>query len=143
VIWYWDYFNEILTGFVCFFLGGFGTEFVQIFLPWKVFSWGDILANELGCLTGYQLSRLLHRHYRTKLELSSLYQPLEAVGSSRDLDVFSEQDDDEENLHKRRQQQQQASSPAIFGHHHPELANVWSDRLEEGHELFTFDEDED
>lgn len=138
VIWYWNYFNEILTGFVCFFLGGFGSEFIQLFLPWKVFSWGDLLANELGCLTGYQLSRSLHRRYRSRLELSSLYEPLGASGSSsRDLDLSSEQDD-EENLNDRQQ-----ASNATFNVNDPELANVWSDRVEEGEEYFRFEEDED
>ena len=140
VIWYWNYFNEILTGAVCFFLGGFGSEFIQLFLPWKVFSWGDLLANELGCLAGYQLSRSLHRRYRNKLELSSLYEPLGAGGSSsRDLDSSFEQDEDEENSNDR----QQASSNPIFGANNPELSNVWSDRLEEGQEYFRFEEDEE
>ncbi|EFP86975.2 uncharacterized protein PGTG_12716 [Puccinia graminis f. sp. tritici CRL 75-36-700-3] len=140
VIWYWNFFNEILTGIVCFFLGGFGSEFIQLFLPWKVFSWGDLLANELGCLAGYQLSRSLHRRYRNKLELSSLYEPLGAGGSSsRDLDLSSEHDEDEEHLNDR----QHASSNTLFGANNPELSNVWSDRLEEGHEYFRFEEDEE
>ncbi|KAI7965841.1 hypothetical protein MJO29_001589 [Puccinia striiformis f. sp. tritici] len=140
VIWYWNYFNEILTGIVCFFLGGFMSEFIQLFLSWKVFSWGDLLANELGCLAGYQLSRSLHRRYRDKLALSSLYEPLGAGGSNpRDLELSSEQDEDEENSHDR----QDASLKALFGADNPELSNVWSDRLEEGHEYFRFEEDED
>lgn len=136
VIWYWNYFNEILTGFFCFFLGGFGSEFIQLFLPWKVFSWGDLLANELGCLAGYHISRSLHRKYRHKLELSSLYEPLGAGGSGwGDPDLSSDQDEDQEGL--------LSSSNTQFGANNPELSNVWSDRLEEGHEYFRFEEDDE
>ncbi|POW05158.1 hypothetical protein PSTT_09920 [Puccinia striiformis] len=109
-------------------------------LPIKIRPWGDLLANELGCLAGYQLSRSLHRRYRDKLALSSLYEPLGAGGSNpRDLELSSEQDEDEENSHDR----QDASLKALFGADNPELSNVWSDRLEEGHEYFRFEEDED
>ncbi|KAA1101857.1 hypothetical protein PGT21_031596 [Puccinia graminis f. sp. tritici] len=108
--------------------------------PIKIRPWGDLLANELGCLAGYQLSRSLHRRYRNKLELSSLYEPLGAGGSSsRDLDLSSEHDEDEEHLNDR----QHASSNTLFGANNPELSNVWSDRLEEGHEYFRFEEDEE
>ena len=72
------------------------------------------------------------------MELSSLYEPLGAAGSSsRDLDFSSEQDD-EENLNDRQQ-----TLNAIFNVNDPELANVWSDRVEEGQEYFRFEEDED
>ncbi|KNF06672.1 hypothetical protein PSTG_00547 [Puccinia striiformis f. sp. tritici PST-78] len=102
--------------------------------------WGDLLANELGCLAGYQLSQSLHRRYRDKLALSSLYEPLGAGGSNpRDLELSSEQDEDEENSHDR----QDTSSKALFGADNPELSNVWSDRLEEGHKYFRFEEDKD
>lgn len=130
LIWYWKHFNTICTSMICFLLGGFGSEVIQVFLPWKTFSWGDLLANQAGCLVGYLLSRSLHKQYQHRRELASLYQPL--VNETGMMDDGDEDEEDPGDLAK-----------SGFGAH-PGLANVWSDSLDESHEYFRFeDEDED
>ncbi|KAH9819958.1 hypothetical protein DFH28DRAFT_885749 [Melampsora americana] len=130
LIWYWKHFNTILTILICFLLGGLGSELIQIVLPFKIFSWGDLLANESGCLVGYHLARALHKQYQHKRELASLYQPL--VNETGMMDDDEEEDDEDVgNIAKSR-----------FGSH-PGLANVWSDNLDESHEYFRFEEEND
>ncbi|EGG07041.1 uncharacterized protein MELLADRAFT_55946 [Melampsora larici-populina 98AG31] len=130
LIWYWKHFNSICTTTICFLLGGIGSELIQVFLPWKVFSWGDLLANEAGCLVGYHLSRSLHKQYQHKRELASLYQPL--VNESGMLDEDEEEDEEDPG----------DLAKSGFGSH-PGLGNVWSDNLDESHEYFRFEDDDD
>ncbi|CAH7690201.1 hypothetical protein BY996DRAFT_4583578 [Phakopsora pachyrhizi] len=135
VIWYWNYFNEISTGLVCFFLGGFCTEIIQLVIPWKAFSWSDLISNQLGCLAGYKLSEYLHRRYRHRLELSKFYEPLSSL---REIELPSDNEEDEGIGDLQR-------AEIAFGglNDRNELSNVWSDRIDGETEYFNFKEDEE
>lgn len=79
---------------------------------------------------GYLLARALHKQYRHRREIASLYQPL--VDDSREIGEDDLLEDEEAG----------DSARSLFGPHHPGLTNVWSDNLDEGTEYFRFEEDE-
>lgn len=131
-IWVWRNAGLLITGFLCFVLGGIVSEFVQALLPYKTFQIGDIAANLLGSSLGLWLAWNLERYYRHRREISRLYQP---------LDTMDEPTDDEGD----------DTLPSFYTHHQPEailspnlernrLADVWDER----EDLFHLpDDDED
>ncbi|KAH9979036.1 hypothetical protein BGW80DRAFT_1282510 [Lactifluus volemus] len=91
-IWFWRHGPLVLTLFVCFFLGGIVSEFVQSLLPHKTFQFGDIVANLLGSGIGLYIAYNLERYYRRRREISRLYRPLS--GSNSSLNFDSEEEDE-------------------------------------------------
>jgi len=91
-IWFWRHCPLMFTVFVCIFLGGIVSEYVQSLLPYKTFQFGDIVANILGSGIGLYIAYHLERYYRRRREISRLYRPLSASSSSLNLDS----DEDEE-----------------------------------------------
>ncbi|KAF8904424.1 hypothetical protein CPB84DRAFT_1677317 [Gymnopilus junonius] len=89
-IWIWRYSGLMFTAFTCTFCGGILSEFVQAALPYKVFDWGDILANLLGSSLGLYIAFHVERYYRHRREIARLYQPLSAT--------ISDLEDEEEDL---------------------------------------------
>jgi len=89
-IWFWRNCPLILTLFVCFFLGGIVSEFVQSLLPHKTFQFGDVVANLLGSGIGLYVAYHLEKYYRRRREISRLYRPLSASNSSLALDSDEE-----------------------------------------------------
>ncbi|WRT70547.1 uncharacterized protein IL334_007545 [Kwoniella shivajii] len=90
-IWYIRRAPLLLTLILAFFVGGIISEFVQSFLPWKEFQFGDIVANLCGSTLFLYLAHLLHQRNLRKMELSSLYQPLSVHGSSTYRDAQGRQ----------------------------------------------------
>ncbi|TFK54492.1 hypothetical protein OE88DRAFT_1676220 [Heliocybe sulcata] len=76
-IWFWRHSGLIFTAFVCFFVGGIMSEFVQSMLPYKEFQMGDVLANLLGSSIGLYVAYYLERYYRHRREIARLYRPLD------------------------------------------------------------------
>ncbi|KAI0256369.1 hypothetical protein BJV78DRAFT_1171422 [Lactifluus subvellereus] len=91
-IWFWRHCPLLFTLFVCFFLGGIVSEFVQSLLPHKTFQFGDVVANLLGSGIGLYIAYHLERYYRQRREISRLYRPLSGSNSSLNLD--SEEEDE-------------------------------------------------
>ncbi|KAI0259267.1 hypothetical protein BC834DRAFT_907250 [Gloeopeniophorella convolvens] len=89
-IWFWRHSPLILTGVVCFLLGGIASEFVQSLLPYKTFQFGDIVANLLGSSIGLYTAYHLERYHRRRREIARLYRPLSASASSLQLDEDAE-----------------------------------------------------
>ncbi|SJX62926.1 uncharacterized protein SRS1_13752 [Sporisorium reilianum f. sp. reilianum] len=94
----WRNASLILTALTCFVVGGIGSEIVQSLLPYKVFQWGDIVANLLGSSLGLFFSYHLEKRYRARRELERLYAPLD-IEDYGDLDA---EDDEEQELHSVR-----------------------------------------
>ncbi|TKY85817.1 hypothetical protein EX895_005358 [Sporisorium graminicola] len=94
----WRNASLILTALTCFVVGGIGSEIVQSLLPYKVFQWGDIVANLLGSSLGLFFSYHLEKRYRARRELERLYAPLD-IEDYGDLD---EAEDEEQELHSVR-----------------------------------------
>lgn len=88
-IWFWRHSPVILTGFVCFFAGGFISEVVQSTLPHKEFQIGIVVANLLGSSVGLFVSYHLEKYYRYRREISRLYRPL-------DMDYLSDGEDEDD-----------------------------------------------
>ncbi|KAF8265461.1 hypothetical protein EI94DRAFT_1588784 [Lactarius quietus] len=91
-IWFWRHCPLLFTVFVCFFLGGIVSEFVQSLLPYKTFQFGDVVANLLGSGIGLYVAYHLERYYRQRREISRLYRPLS--GSNSSINLGSDSDDD-------------------------------------------------
>ncbi|KAI9455456.1 hypothetical protein BJY52DRAFT_1098012, partial [Lactarius psammicola] len=89
-IWFWRHCPMMFTVFVCFILGGIVSEFVQSLLPYKIFQFGDIVANLLGSGIGLYVAYHLERYYRQRREISRLYRPLSGSNSSLNLDSDTE-----------------------------------------------------
>ncbi|KAH8980231.1 hypothetical protein EDB92DRAFT_1805825 [Lactarius akahatsu] len=89
-IWFWRHCPMMFTVFVCFILGGIVSEFVQSLLPYKIFQFGDIVANLLGSGIGLYVAYHLERYYRRRREISRLYRPLSGSNSSLNLDSDTE-----------------------------------------------------
>lgn len=88
----WRNASLLLTAITCFLVGGIGSEIVQSLLPYKVFQWGDIVANLLGSSLGLFFSFHLEKRYRARRELERLYAPLDI----EDYGDFEEDLDEEE-----------------------------------------------
>jgi len=84
-IWFWRHSPLMFTVFVCLFLGGIVSEYVQSLLPHKTFQFGDIVANLLGSGIGLYVAYHLERYYRQRREIMRLYRPLSASSSSLNL----------------------------------------------------------
>jgi len=82
----------MFTVFVCLFLGGIVSEFVQSMLPHKTFQFGDVVANLLGSGIGLYVAYHLERYYRQRREILRLYRPLSASNSS--LNLPSDEEDE-------------------------------------------------
>ena len=85
----WRNASLILTALTCFLVGGIGSEIVQSLLPYKVFQFGDIVANLLGSSLGLFFSYHLEKRYRARRELERLYAPL-------DIEDYGDLDDGED-----------------------------------------------
>jgi len=91
-IWFWRHSPLMFTVFVCLFLGGIVSEFVQSLLPHKTFQFGDVVANLLGSGIGLYVAYHLERYYRQRREIMRLYRPLSASNSS--LNLPSDEEDE-------------------------------------------------
>ncbi|KAG8928776.1 hypothetical protein FRC03_009160 [Tulasnella sp. 419] len=87
-IWFWRYAPVIATLIICFFFGGIVSEIVQGLLPYKTFDIWDVVANLLGSSVGLYVSFHAEKYYRSRREISRLYQPL-------DDDLPSDDEDDD------------------------------------------------
>lgn len=83
-----------LSFFVCFFVGGVGSEFVQSLLPYKTFDWGDIVANLLGSTLGLWVSFHAERRYRLDQEMRSQYRSVDVEEVYDDLEDGSESEEE-------------------------------------------------
>ncbi|EST05494.1 VanZ-like protein [Kalmanozyma brasiliensis GHG001] len=87
----WRNASLFLTGITCFVVGGVGSEIVQSALPYKVFQWGDIVANLLGSSLGLWLSYHAEKRYRARREIERLYEPLDVEYGDAELDEEEEE----------------------------------------------------
>jgi len=151
-IWFWRHCPLMFTAFVCLFLGGFVSEFVQSLLPHKTFQFGDVVANILGSGIGLYVAYHLEKYYRRRREISRLYRPLSASNSSLNLD--SDEEDDlgtqllplhnkpdtppsalfPQQQHNKNKKGKARARPGSLA-----LGNVWDER----EELFNVGDDED
>ncbi|PWZ02245.1 hypothetical protein BCV70DRAFT_198519 [Testicularia cyperi] len=92
--WLWRNASLILTFATCFVVGGIGSEIVQGMLPYKVFQWGDIVANLLGSSLGLFFSYHMEKRYRARREIERLYAPLD-IEDYGDLDDVDDDPDAE------------------------------------------------
>jgi len=120
-IWIWRNAGLLITGFLCFVLGGIVSEFVQALLPNRTFQLGDIAANLLGSSLGLWISWTLERYYRHRREISRLYQPLDM------MDDMSEEEGDDTLPAYYTRQPQAVQSPDV---ERSRLADVWDEREE-------------
>ncbi|KAI0030804.1 hypothetical protein K488DRAFT_53419 [Vararia minispora EC-137] len=134
-IWFWHRAPLILTSFVCLFLGGIASEFVQSLLPYKNFQFGDIVANLLGSSIGLLSAYHAERYHRHRREISRLYRPISTSASSLHLPSDSE-DGELLPIH---------NTPGVLPKHKTRgradslaLADVWGER----EEVFDVGEDE-
>ncbi|KZT57762.1 hypothetical protein CALCODRAFT_433787 [Calocera cornea HHB12733] len=132
-IWIWRNAGLLITGFLCFVLGGIVSEFVQALLPYKTFQLGDIAANLLGSSLGLWLSWNLERYYRHRREISRLYQPLDNMEEPTD-----DEGDDTLPSFYTHQQPQAIHAPDVAVER-SRLADVWDER----EEIFHLEDDED
>ncbi|KDR75156.1 hypothetical protein GALMADRAFT_140692 [Galerina marginata CBS 339.88] len=121
-IWFWRHSGFMFTTVTCFFGGGILSEFVQAALPYKVFQWGDILANLLGSTLGLCLAHYLERYYRHRKEIARLYRPL-----SGSVTYF--EDEDEDDL-EGTQLLPTHNHSMKNGGKNPRLTDVWDEREE-------------
>ncbi|KZV59332.1 hypothetical protein PENSPDRAFT_644952 [Peniophora sp. CONT] len=126
-IWYWNRSPLIITGFVCIFLGGVISEFVQSLLPYKTFQFGDIVANILGSSIGLYSAYHLDRYYRHRREINQLYRPLTGSASSIRLDSDDEADV-EAGLHPLPTSPTTGANGKQRGTDALALADVWDER---------------
>jgi len=89
-VWFWRHSGLLFTAFVCFFCVGIMSEFVQSMLPFRVFQFGDIVANLLGSSVGLLVAYHLEKYYRYRREIARLYRPL---GMESQSDVEEDEDD--------------------------------------------------
>jgi len=149
-IWFWRHCPLMFTIFVCFFLGGIVSEFVQSLLPYKTFQFGDIVANLLGSGIGLYVAYHLERYYRQRREIWRLYRPLSASNSS--LNLPSDEEDESGTQLLPLHNKPETPPSALFPQNNPKkgkgrarsgnlaLADVWDER----EEVFGIgDEDED
>ncbi|CAO1621941.1 unnamed protein product [Sympodiomycopsis kandeliae] len=94
---FWHRLPLVLTFITCFMIGGVGSEFVQSLLPFKIFDWGDILANLCGCSLGLWTSWHVEKRIREKRELRRFYTPLDfdSQDGPQGGHGFEDDDDDE------------------------------------------------
>ncbi|PWN17780.1 hypothetical protein BCV69DRAFT_301802 [Microstroma glucosiphilum] len=78
------FFPPIFTGVVCLGVGGILSEFVQGALPYKIFDWGDILANLLGGGLGLALAMWGEGEWKKRRELKRLYTSVRQGGGEED-----------------------------------------------------------
>ncbi|PPR05859.1 hypothetical protein CVT26_010139 [Gymnopilus dilepis] len=123
-IWLWRHSSLMFTSFTCLFCGGVVSEFVQAALPYKVFDWGDILANLLGASLGLFTAFHTERYYRHRREIARLYQPLSA--SISDLEDEEEDSFGGTQLLPTHNNNVAPTKQQKF----PRLANVWDEREE-------------
>ncbi|KDN50816.1 hypothetical protein K437DRAFT_254985 [Tilletiaria anomala UBC 951] len=76
--WFWRHASLYLTFVTCFVVGCIGSEIVQSLLPYKIFQWGDVIANLCGSALGLLVSYHAEARYRVRREIERLYQPLDA-----------------------------------------------------------------
>jgi len=153
-IWFWRHCPLMFTVFVCVFLGGFVSEFVQSLLPHKTFQFGDVVANILGSGIGLYVAYHLEKYYRRRREISRLYRPLSASNSSLNFDSDEEDESGTQllPLHNKPDTPSSALFPQQQQHNKNKkgkararsgslaLGNVWDER----EELFNVgDDDED
>lgn len=108
---FWRPMPLFLCVFVCFFVGGIGSEVVQSLLPYKQFDIWDVVANLLGSSLGLWVSYWAEKRVRLDREVRSLYMPLDPEAYGDDLDgQYGEgdgedqgRDDDEDDARDRRQ----------------------------------------
>ncbi|GAA6039769.1 hypothetical protein JCM8097_004213 [Rhodosporidiobolus ruineniae] len=85
-VWYWAWFNELVSVGVCVLAGGILSELVQSLLPYKTFQPGDVLANLLGSSLGVVLSSRLASRQRRERELRRLYEQLGGLSDDEEED---------------------------------------------------------
>ncbi|GAA5870957.1 hypothetical protein JCM8547_000041 [Rhodosporidiobolus lusitaniae] len=90
-VWWWAWFNELVTFGVCVFTGGILSEFIQSLLPYKTFQAGDILANLLGSSLALFLSSRLAAQARRDAELRRLYSHIGEMSDSEEDDAEAEE----------------------------------------------------
>ncbi|KAL0956334.1 hypothetical protein HGRIS_002485 [Hohenbuehelia grisea] len=125
-VWLWRHAGLLFTGFVCFFCGGILSEFVQSMLPYKVFQFGDVVANLLGSSLGLFIAYHLEKYYRYRREIARLYRPL-------DMDSQSDSEDDEDDVGRGIQLLPTYNTPERSGPQKTRatrLADVWDEREE-------------
>ncbi|KAH9973644.1 hypothetical protein BJV77DRAFT_1056448 [Russula vinacea] len=148
-IWFWRHCPLLFTIFVCFFLGGVVSEFVQSLLPYKTFQFGDVVANLLGSGIGLYVAYHLERYYRQRREIWRLYRPLGASNSS--LNLPSDEEDESGTQLLPLHHKPETPPSALFPQNQTKkgkgrarsaslaLANVWDER----EELFDVGDDDE
>ncbi|PWN25253.1 hypothetical protein BDZ90DRAFT_85871 [Jaminaea rosea] len=140
-----------LSFFVCFLVGGVGSEFVQALLPYKRFDWWDVVANLAGSSLGLWVSWWAERRYRLDREMRSEYRAVdveEIYGDDAGSDAGSEGEGEEEE--QQQQQQHGAGRQGGRGRHDPWSAHdddIYSTqqggRSNGSTMLFSIDDDDD
>lgn len=117
-VWFWRHAPLMFSFVACIICGAIGSEYVQSLLPDKVFQFGDIMANLIGCTIGLYGAVNLERSYRSRRELEELYAPLDV----EDYAAEAAGDDLEDDVELERPAG--ATKKTRFG-------NVWDDQLDE------------